>query len=76
MDARRDVVKVERGPFVDQSGGRYVYVVDGSTATRRPVRLGASSLAEIEVLDGLKPGDQIVVAGSDRFGDADKIRIH
>lgn len=76
MDARRDVVKVERGPFVDQSGGRYAYVVDGSTATRRPVRLGASSLAEIEVLEGLKPGDRVVVAGSDRFGDAEKVRIH
>jgi len=76
MDARREAVKVERGPFVDQSGGRYVYVVEGSTATRRPVRLGASSLAEIEVLEGLKPGDQVVVAGSDRFGDAEQVRIH
>jgi HlyD family secretion protein len=76
MDTRRNVLKLERGPFVDQSGGRYAYVMDGSTAVRRPVRLGASSLAEIEVLDGLQPGDRVVVSGSDQFGDAEKVKIH
>lgn len=76
MDTRRDALKVERGPFVDQSGGRYAWVVDGGTAVRRPVRLGAASLSEIEVLDGLQPGDRVVVSGSDQFGDADKVRIN
>jgi HlyD family secretion protein len=76
MDTRTNVLKVERGPFVDQSGGRYAYVVNGSVAVRRAVRLGASSLAEIEVLDGLQPGDRLVVSGSDLFGDASKVRIN
>ena len=76
MDTRRDVLKLERGPFVDQSGGHYAYVLDGNVATRRPVRLGASSLAEIEVLDGLQPGDRVVVSGSEQFGDAGKVKIH
>ena len=76
MDTRRDVLKLERGPFVDQSGGRYAYVVQGSSALRRPVRLGVSSLAEIEVLDGLQPGDRVVVSGSDQFGDAEKVKIN
>lgn len=76
MDTRHDVLKLERGPFVDQSGGHYAYVLDGNVATRRPVRLGASSLAEIEVLDGLKAGDRVVVSGSEQFGDAGKVKIH
>jgi HlyD family secretion protein len=76
MDTRRDVLKLERGPFVDQSGGRYAYVMQGSSALRRPVRLGVSSLAEIEVLDGLQPGDRVVVSGSDQFGDAEKVKIN
>jgi HlyD family secretion protein len=76
MDTRRNVLKLERGPFVEQSGGRYAYVVDGNVAVRRAVRLGASSLAEIEVLDGLQPGDQVVVSGGDLFGDADKVKIN
>ncbi len=76
MDTRHNVLKVERGPFVEQSGGRYAYVVDGNSAVRRPVRLGASSLSEIEVLDGLKPGERVVVSGSDLFGDAERVKVH
>ena len=76
MDTRKNVLKLERGPFVDQSGGRFAYVMQGSVAVRRPVRLGASSLAEIEVLDGLQVGDRVVVSGSDQFGDADKVKIN
>ncbi|MFT3763283.1 MAG: efflux RND transporter periplasmic adaptor subunit [Pseudoxanthomonas sp.] len=76
MDTRRNVLKVERGPFVEQSGGRYAYVMDGSVAVRRPVQLGASSLGEVEVLQGLKPGDRVVVSGSDLFGDAERAKVN
>jgi len=76
LDTRRNVLKVERGPFVEQSGGRYAYVMDGSAAERRPVQLGVSSLGEVEVLSGLKPGDRIVVSGSDQFGDNPRVTVH
>ncbi len=61
---------------MDQSGGHYAYVVTGNTATRRPAHFGASSLAEIEVLDGLSAGERVVVSGSDLFGDATTVKIH
>ena len=76
MDTRHNVLKVERGPFVEQSGGRYAYVMDGSAAVRRPVQLGAASLGEIEVLSGLQPGDQVVVSGSDQFGENERVTVH
>ena len=76
LDTRRNVLKVERGPFVEQDGGHHAWVMDGSTAVRRPIRLGASSLSEIEVLDGLQAGDRVVVGGSDQFGDAEKVKVN
>lgn len=76
MDTRRNVLMVERGPFLEQSGGRYAYVMDGSSAVRRPVQLGVSSLSNVEVLGGLKPGDRIVVSGSDLFGDAERVSVN
>jgi len=76
LDTRHNVLKVERGPFVEQSGGRYAYVMDGNAAVRRPVQLGVSSLGEIEVLSGLKPGDRVVVSGSDQFGDNPRVTVH
>jgi HlyD family secretion protein len=76
MDTRRNVLKVARGSFIDQSGGRYAYVANGTLAERRPVRLGASSLGEVEILEGLKAGDRVVVAGAEQFDDAVSVRIH
>ena len=38
MDKRRNVLMVERGPFLEQDGGRFAYVVDGSRAVRRPIQ--------------------------------------
>ena len=51
------------------------YVVDGSSASRRPIRLGASSLSAVEILSGLSAGDRIVVSGTDQFDNADRVRI-
>ncbi len=76
LDTRKGVVKVERGPFVEQSGGRYAWVVNGSTASRRPVTFGVSSLGEVEIVEGLQPGEKVVVSGTDLFGDSEKVSIN
>jgi HlyD family secretion protein len=76
METLKDTLIVERGPFVDQGGGRYAFVMDGNIAVRRPVQLGASSLNAVQVLDGLAPGDRVVTAGSDQFGDAQRVKIN
>ncbi|WP_374558398.1 efflux RND transporter periplasmic adaptor subunit [Thermomonas sp.] len=75
MDTRRNVLMVERGPFLEQDGGNVAWVVDGSSASRRPIRTGASSLSSVEIVSGLKAGDRIVVSGTDQFGTADRVRI-
>jgi len=75
LDTRRNVIKVERGPFVEQGNGQ-AYVMDGNTAIRRPVRLGVSSLGEVEILSGLRPGDRVVVSGAELFGDAESVSIN
>lgn len=76
LDTREDVLMVERGPFLEQGGGRTAYVMDGSTAVRTPVQAGASSLAAVEIVAGAEAGDRIVVSGSDQFGDAERVKIN
>ncbi|MCE7033082.1 efflux RND transporter periplasmic adaptor subunit [Lysobacter sp. GX 14042] len=75
LDTRRDVVMVERGPFLEQSGGRHAYVVRDGSALRRPIQTGATSLRSVEVISGLEPGERVVVAGSELFDNADRIRV-
>ena len=76
LDTRRDVLMVERGPFLEQDGGRFAYVVRGRQAERRPIQAGASSLSAVEIVSGLQPGDRIVVSGTDLFDNADRVRIN
>jgi HlyD family secretion protein len=73
IDKRQNVLMVDRGSFVDQEGGGYAYVVHGNVAERHPVRLGAASVAKVEILDGLNVGDQIVVSGTDAFNSAERV---
>ena len=67
---------VERGPFLEQDGGRFAWVVDaGGIAERRPIQAGVSSLNAVEIVSGLNVGERVVVSGADQFGDAQRVRI-
>jgi HlyD family secretion protein len=76
IDERPDVLMLARGPFVEQQGGRFAYVMDDDTAVRRPIALGATSVSAVEIRDGLGVGDRVVIAGSDAFEDAARVRIN
>ena len=76
LDTRENVLMVERGPFVEQEGGRFAWVVEGRSAVRRPVQTGVSSLGYVEIVSGLEEGERIVVSGSDQFGDAQRVAIN
>ena len=76
IENKPNVVLVERGQFVDAYGGRFAYVLAHGIAEKRPIRIGATSIESVEILDGLKPGDQVVIAGSDSFADAPRVRVN
>jgi HlyD family secretion protein len=73
IDRRDSVLMVDRGAFMDQEGGGFAYLVHGNVAERHPVRLGAASIAKVEILDGLAAGDQIVISGTDAFNGAERV---
>lgn len=73
LDSREDTMKVERGSFVD--AGSVAYVVRGNLAERRTIELGAMSVGEVEILQGVSPGDQIVISNLDDFANAQVVRL-
>lgn len=75
LERRDDVLLVERGPFLEQDGGRQAWVVAAGSAVRRPIQVGATSLDAVEIVSGLEAGERIVISGTDRFDNADKVRI-
>ncbi|MFZ2986503.1 efflux RND transporter periplasmic adaptor subunit [Ideonella sp.] len=75
LDQRDKVLSLARGAFVDESGGRFAYVLRDGQAERRAIRLGAQSLSTVEVLEGLKPGDKVVISGADLFKGAERVTL-
>ena len=75
IDSRDNVLKIDRGPFLEAGGGNIAYFVEDGIAERRPIRTGAVALDAVEILSGAKEGDRIVISGTDQFGDAQRVRI-
>jgi HlyD family secretion protein len=67
LENRPGVLSVQRGAFVDADQGRSAFLVDGDTARRVPIRTGAIGLERVEILDGLKAGDRIIVSDTSEF---------
>lgn len=76
IEEKPNVLMVQRGPFVENEGGRHAYVVRDGVAVRTPIQIGATSISAVEILSGLKPGDQVVVAGTDAFNNAARVSIN
>jgi membrane fusion protein, multidrug efflux system len=81
LGVREDAVVVPEEALVPQAGKQYlIKVVDGPggpVSQRLEARLGMRVPGQVEVLDGLKPGDRVVTAGQARLlrGDALPLRI-
>jgi membrane fusion protein (multidrug efflux system) len=75
--ARKDnTVVVQRDMVLGSEGGeRYVYIVANQQAHRAPVKLGLQQGDLVEVLEGLKPGDQLVTNGMNYLQEGAEVEI-
>ena len=66
-----EAVLIPRGSFYQATGGRWIYVVDasGEKAYRREIRIGRQNPQYYEVVEGLQPGEKVIVSSYDNFGD-------
>jgi HlyD family secretion protein len=76
IEEKPNVLMVQRGPFVESEGGRFAYVVRNGIAVRTPVQLGATSISAVEITSGVKPGDKVVISGTDTFKNAQRVAIN
>ncbi|MGH8174802.1 MAG: efflux RND transporter periplasmic adaptor subunit [Steroidobacter sp.] len=75
LEQRDDVLKVARGPFLDSGGGRVAYVVQDDIAARTKIQTGATSVSEVEILEGLSPGDRIIISNLSEFERVETVRL-
>jgi HlyD family secretion protein len=77
IDRLTDVVHVGRPAQGPPEGESTLFRLDpdGVHARRVPVKLGRASVTAIEVLEGLAPGDQVILSDTSAWAKADRIRI-
>jgi HlyD family secretion protein len=75
LESRDDVLKVPRGPFLDSGGGKLAYVLEDDIAVRRKIRTGSTSVAEVEILEGLAAGDRIIVSNLDELERVERVKL-
>lgn len=70
-------IMLPRGSYFQTTGGNWVYVLseDGKTAKRREIKIGKQNPQFYEVLDGLAPGEKVIISSYSNYGDADVIKI-
>jgi membrane fusion protein (multidrug efflux system) len=72
----REALGVPERALLSYADKQYVYVVRGDqTVKQREVRLGTRDVGWVEVLDGLSPGDTIVVDGLLNLRDGAVVRV-
>ncbi len=69
----REAVLIPRGGFFQNTGGQWVFVIDpsGSFASKRSIKLGNQNPKYYEVLEGLAPGEKVVINSYESYGDVD-----
>jgi len=58
---RDSVTRVANGPFYRGAARQPVFVAEGTRLHRKDVRFGESNISYVEILEGLSPGEQVVV---------------
>jgi HlyD family secretion protein len=60
-------LRVRRGATLEAGGVQDVYVLKGHSAVRTKVKTGVSSSQMIEIVEGLSPGDEVIVSDMTRY---------
>jgi HlyD family secretion protein len=77
LDRMTDVLYVGRPAFGNENSTISLFRLspDGKTATRVPVKVGRASVNSIQVLEGLKLGDTVILSDMSRWDSVDQVRL-
>ena len=75
LEAKYDVLRVDRGQFLESGGGRVAYVIEDGVARRTSIETGARSLNTVEIVSGLGMGDEIIVSSVDAFAGKETLLV-
>ncbi|MDX9773443.1 MAG: HlyD family efflux transporter periplasmic adaptor subunit [Bacteroidales bacterium] len=71
----KTAILVPIGGFFQETGGQWIFILDPteSFATRRDISIGRKNPKYYEVLEGLQPGEKVIISGYETFGKNEKL---
>ncbi|HEX3084936.1 MAG TPA: HlyD family efflux transporter periplasmic adaptor subunit, partial [Pyrinomonadaceae bacterium] len=77
LERLRNVLYVDRPAFgqANQTIGIFKLTPDGQEASRATVRLGRTSVSTVEIVDGLREGDQVIISDTTTMDSYKQIRV-
>ena len=70
-----DVLRISNASFYVGKGEYELFVVNGNQLIKRKVQLGDSNFEYVEVVNGLEPGDEVVVSDMTSFKEKNKLKL-
>ena len=73
----KKAVLIPKGTFYSVTGGQWIFVLDksGDRAYRRNIRIGRQNPQYYEVLEGLEPGERVIVSGYEAYKDNEILKL-
>ena len=77
LERLHNVLYVDRPAFgqAQQTVGMFKVSPDGQEAARTQVKLGRTSVSTVEILDGLREGDQVIISDTSSMDNYNRIRL-
>ena len=73
---KEQAMRIANGGYYTGKGEYELWVVRGSEAIQRKIRLGDSNFEYVEVLEGLSSGEQVIVSNMDHFKNRKKVKVN
>lgn len=70
-----EVLAIPSNAVMENQGEKFVYLLEGNKAARRPIVTGIEQDRFVEVREGLKEGDQVIVRGQEGIRENTTIRV-
>lgn len=74
-DARAITLRIPKGPFAQGGTNEQVFVVQGDHAVRRSVRFGLAGYDFYEVVEGLEPGEEVILSDMRDFDGVERVKL-
>lgn len=76
LSEKRDkTIVIPKETIISRQNGKVVYIVENGIATEKSIKTGLENQNVIEVLDGLKINDRLVVSGYETLRDNSKVSV-